>query len=33
MTSLRNSRAIFGLGYLEAISEEDILTIAAHQKT
>lgn len=32
MTSLRNAPAIFGLGYLEAVSEEDILTLAAAQK-
>lgn len=33
MTSLRNSRAVFGLGYLEAVSEEDILAIAKIQST
>lgn len=31
-TSLRNARAIFGLGYLEAVSEEDILALAAAQR-
>ncbi len=31
MTSLRNTRAIFGLGYLESVDEEDILAIAAAQ--
>lgn len=33
MTSLRNSQAIFGLGYIEAISESDILALAEGQKT
>ncbi len=33
MTSLRNTQAIAGLGYLEAVSEEDILALAALQKT
>lgn len=33
MMSLRNARAVFGLGYLEAISEADILALAALQKT
>lgn len=33
MTSLRNSQAIFGLGYLEAVSEEDILALAKWQKS
>jgi CxxC motif-containing protein (DUF1111 family) len=33
MTSLRNSQAIFGLGYLEAVSEEDILALSKWQKT
>lgn len=32
MTSLRNSRVIFGLGYLEAVSEADILALASAQK-
>ncbi len=32
LTSLRNARAIFGLGYLEAVSEQDILQLAAAQK-
>jgi CxxC motif-containing protein (DUF1111 family) len=32
MTSLRNTQAIFGLGYLEAVSEKDILSLAAAQK-
>ncbi len=32
MTSLRNAPSIFGLGYLEAVSEEDILQIAAAQQ-
>lgn len=32
LTSLRNAPAIFGLGYLEAVSEDDILQIAAAQK-
>lgn len=33
LTSLRNSRAVFGLGYLEAVSEEDILAMAKLQTT
>jgi hypothetical protein len=33
MMSLRNSQAIFGLGYLEAVSEEDILALSQWQKT
>ena len=33
LTSLRNARAVFGLGYLEAVSEEDILAIAQLQAT
>ena len=33
MTSLRNSQAIFGLGYLEAVSEDDILALSKWQKT
>lgn len=33
MTSLRNAQAIFGLGYLEAVSEQDILALAAAQKS
>ncbi len=32
MTSMRNSQPIFGLGYLEAVSEKDILALAAAQK-
>ncbi len=32
LTSLRNAPAIFGLGYLESVSEEDILQIAAAQQ-
>ena len=32
MMSLRNSQAIFGLGYLEAVSESDILALAEAQK-
>ncbi len=32
MMSLRNSQAMVGLGYLEAVSEKDILAIAAKQK-
>ena len=31
LTSLRNARAMFGLGFLEAVSEEDILAIAKLQ--
>ncbi|MEY4207270.1 MAG: hypothetical protein RLZZ20_422 [Pseudomonadota bacterium] len=33
MTSLRNSRVIFGLGYLEAVSESEILALAKAQKS
>lgn len=33
MTSLRNSQAIFGLGYLEAVSEDDILALSKLQKS
>lgn len=32
LTSLRNARAIFGLGYLQAVSEQDILRLAAEQR-
>lgn len=32
MTSLRNAPPIFGLGYFEAVSESDILALAAAQK-
>ncbi len=32
LTSLRNAPSIFGLGYLESVSEEDILRIAAAQR-
>ncbi len=32
MMSLRNSQAIHGLGYLEAVSEQDILALAEQQK-
>ncbi len=32
MTSLRNTPAIFGLGYLESVSEADILALADAQK-
>ncbi len=32
MTSLRNTQAIYGLGYLEAVSEADILALADAQK-
>ncbi len=32
MSSIRNAQPIFGLGYLEAISEKDILALAAAQK-
>ncbi len=32
MTSLRNTQAIYGLGYLEAVSEADILALADTQK-
>lgn len=33
MHSLRNAQAMFGLGYLEAISESDILDLAERQKS
>ena len=33
MMSLRNSQAMFGLGYLEAVSESDLLAIAKLQQT
>jgi len=33
LTSLRNARAVFGLGFLEAVSEEDILAVAKLQAT
>ena len=33
MTSLRNSQAIFGLGYLEAVSDSDILALAKQQQS
>jgi CxxC motif-containing protein (DUF1111 family) len=33
MMSLRNSQPIFGLGYLEAVSESDILALAELQKS
>lgn len=33
MTSLRNTQALVGLGYLEAVSEEDILALAELQKS
>ena len=33
LTSLRNARAVFGLGFLEAVTEEDILAIAKLQAT
>ena len=33
MTSLRNTRVIFGLGYLEAVSESDIRALASIQHT
>ncbi len=33
MTSLRNAPAIFGLGYLESVSEEDILALAKLQQS
>lgn len=33
MTSLRNTQQIVGLGYLEAVSEEDILALAELQKS
>ncbi len=32
LTSLRNAPSIFGLGYLESVSEDDILQIAAAQQ-
>ncbi len=32
MTSLRNTPVIFGLGYLESVSEEDILALAKQQQ-
>jgi CxxC motif-containing protein (DUF1111 family) len=33
MTSLRNTQAILGMGYLEAVSEKDILKLADKQKS
>jgi len=33
LTSLRNTQVVFGMGYLEAVSEEDILALAALQRT
>ncbi len=33
MTSLRNTQVVFGMGYLEAVTEEDILALAKLQKT
>jgi len=33
MTSLRNTQALVGLGYLQAVSEEDILALAELQKS
>lgn len=33
MTSLRNTPAIFGLGYLESVSEDDILALARLQQS
>lgn len=33
MTSLRNTQVVFGMGFLEAVSEEDILALAKLQKT
>jgi len=33
MTSLRNTQVVFGMGYLEAVPEEDLLAIAAMQKS
>ncbi len=33
MTSLRNTQAVYGLGYLEAVSEEDILALAKLQQS
>lgn len=32
MTSLRNTQVVFGMGYLEAVSEKDILMLAELQK-
>ncbi|MCM0044857.1 MAG: thiol oxidoreductase [Burkholderiaceae bacterium] len=32
MTSLRNTQVVFGMGYLEAVSEQDILQLAELQK-
>ncbi len=32
MTSLRNTQVVFGMGYLEAVSEEDILALAKMQQ-
>jgi CxxC motif-containing protein (DUF1111 family) len=33
LTSLRNTQVVFGMGYLEAVAEEDILALAALQRT
>ncbi|MFM8463770.1 MAG: di-heme oxidoredictase family protein, partial [Burkholderiaceae bacterium] len=33
MTSLRNTQVVFGAGYLEAVTEEDILALAKMQQT
>lgn len=33
MTSLRNTQVVFGMGYLEAVSEKDILALAELQKS
>jgi CxxC motif-containing protein (DUF1111 family) len=33
MTSLRNTQAVYGLGYLEAVTEEDILALAKLQQS
>ena len=33
LTSLRNTQVVFGMGYLEAVDEEDILALAALQRT
>ena len=33
MTSLRNTQVVFGMGYLEAVSEEDILALAKMQQS
>ena len=33
LTSLRNTQVVFGMGYLEAVSEEDILALAKMQAT